>query len=83
MQKIANFLSAVNIKVKNPGILEIPEDKRFDKMPLSHYKSLMKKKGRAQIMRALLNLERWNKNDDPDIAEKARKLIDALKLEEK
>jgi len=82
MKKIANFLmcsaDTSSIKVKHTGILEIPEDKDFDKMPLSHYLALEKSKGKPAIMKALLNLERWNKKKNPEISSKARKIIDAL-----
>lgn len=70
--------STKDIEVKHPGILEIPEGKNFDDMPLSHYINLGKKKGKKDIMAGLLNIERWNKNDDPDISKKARKIIDSL-----
>jgi hypothetical protein len=70
------------IKVKHPGILSIPDDKNFWDMPIKHYKELIRKKGRAPVMRALLNLERWNKNKNPDISAKARKIIDSVKEED-
>ena len=73
---------APDIKVKNPGILEIPEG-AFNEWGVGklvkHFISLAKKKGKAAVMRAVVNLERWNKNDDPDIAKKARSVINALK----
>lgn len=67
------------IKAKNPGLLQIPEGKKFYEMPLSHYIGLAKSKGRAAIMRGLLNLERWNKQQNPGISEKARGIINKLK----
>lgn len=83
INNISTLLSASsstkNIKVKNPGILEIPEGKHFWQMPLKHYIDLAKKKGRAAVMRALLNLFRWNKNKNPDISKKAKDIIDRLK----
>ena len=69
----------VKIKTKNPGILEVPEDKNFWDLPLKHYKELVDKKGYAKVIRALTNLEVWNKNDDPDISKKASKIADNLK----
>jgi len=68
-----------DIKVEHEGILNIPEGKNFWSMSQSHYINLAKNKGKQAVMRALTNLERWNKNDDPDISAKARKLIDGLK----
>lgn len=71
-------VDTTQIKVKHPGILEIPEGKHFWEMPLKHYINLAKKKGKAAIMRALLNLERWNKRKNPAISKKARAIINAL-----
>jgi hypothetical protein len=72
------------VEVEHEGILDIPEGKSFNDMPISHFKNLMGKKGRAPVMRALLNLERWNKDRAgyEHIAKHARKVIDALKEEE-
>ena len=69
----------VKTKTKNPGILEVPEGKNFWDLPLKHYKELVDKKGYAKVIRALTNLEVWNKNDDPDISKKATKIADDLK----
>lgn len=69
----------VKIKTKHPGILEVPEGKNFWDLPLKHYKDLVDKKGYAKVIRALTNLEVWNKNDDPDISKKASKIADDLK----
>jgi len=81
MDKIALYLAAdtSSITVKHPGILEVPEDKSFDELPISHYVALEEKKGKPEVMRALLNLERWNKNKKPSISAKTREIIDALK----
>lgn len=82
MKKIAIFIYAddtESIKVKHPGILEIPEDKTFDELPISHYEALEKQKGKPEVMRALLNLERWNSKKHPSISAKARTIINALK----
>jgi len=83
MKKIAQFLvkadDTTSIKVKNPGILEVPKGKHFDELPISHYIALEEKKGRAAVMRALLNLERWNSNNHPSTSASARKIINALK----
>ncbi len=68
-----------NIKVKNPGVLDIPEDKNFWDMPLNHFIDLAKTKGKKEVMAALLNLERWNKTKEPSISKKAREIINSLK----
>ena len=72
-------MADTKIKTKNPGILEVPEDKKFWQLPLSHYEKLVDKKGYTKIIRALTNLEVWNKNDDPKISKKASDIADKLK----
>jgi len=74
--------STKDIKAKNPGILNVPEGKSVQSLPKSHFEGLMKSKGRAPIMRALLNLERWNKKDNAKLSKWARKMIDSLKEED-
>ena len=39
----------------------------------------LKQKGKPEVMRALLNLERWNSKKHPSISAKARTIINALK----
>lgn len=68
-----------NVEVKHSGILEIPEDKKFWQLPLKHYIDLVNKKGYGKIIRALTNLEIWNKNEHPDISKKASNIADKLK----
>lgn len=68
-----------DIEVKNSGILEVPEDKKFWQLPLSHFEDLVKRKGYGKIIRALTNLKVWNKNDDPEIASKADEIADKLR----
>ncbi len=67
-----------NFKITHENVLAIPKNKTFVKMPLSHFVNLAKKKGRALIVRALLNLERWNKTRNPAIAKHARAAINAI-----
>lgn len=68
-----------DIKVKHPGILDIPAGRHFYEMPEEHYIKLAKDKGKAAVMRALENLHRWNKEKHPGVASKAGKIINALK----
>jgi len=56
------------IKVKHPGILEVPEGKSVRSMSEKHFKELIKRKGWAPISRALMNLVRWNKNRDESLS---------------
>ena len=67
-----------NIEVKNKGILEVPEGKNVDDLPLSHFVKLANKKGLSKITKALNNLQVWNKNDDPKLSKWAGNMIDKL-----
>ena len=66
-------------QVKNPGILEVPKDKSVDQLPVSHFKKLIDKNGRKEIITALTNLERWNKNQNPELSKWATKMKSQLK----
>ena len=67
-----------DIEVKNKGILEVPEGKNVDDLPLSHFVNLANKKGLSKITKALNNLQVWNKNDDPKLSKWAGDMIDEL-----
>lgn len=67
-----------NIEVKNKGILEVPEGKNVDDLPLSHFEKLAKEKGLSKITKALNNLQVWNKNDDKKLSKWASDMIDKL-----
>ena len=67
-----------DIQPKNEGILEVPEGKNIDDLPVKHFKSLIDKKGRAPIIRALTNLEIWNKNDNKSLSAWAKKMKKSL-----
>jgi len=69
----------VKIVVKHPGILEVPEGKHFWQLPLKHYENLVKKHGYRAIARALTNLEVWNRRKHPEIASRARSILERLK----
>ena len=68
----------VEIEVKNKGILEVPEDKNVDDLPMSHFEKLVKKHGLSKITKALNNLQVWNKNDDKELSKWAGNMIDKL-----
>ena len=68
----------VEIEVKNKGILEVPEDKNVDDLPMSHFEKLVKKHGLSKITKALNNLQVWNKNDDKKLSKWAGDMIDKL-----
>lgn len=67
-----------NIEVKHEGVLEVPEGKNVDDLPLSHFVDLANKKGLSKITKALNNLQVWNKNDDPKLSKWAGNMIDKL-----
>ena len=67
-----------DIKAENPGMLEVPEGKNVQDLPVSHFKGLIDKKGRAPIIRALTNLEVWNKNDNKSLSAWAKKMKKSL-----
>lgn len=68
----------VEIEVKNKGILEVPEGKNVDDLPMSHFDKLVKKHGLSKITKALNNLQVWNKNDDKKLSKWAGDMIDKL-----
>lgn len=68
----------VEIEVKHEGILEVPEGKNVDDLPISHFEKLAKKKGLGKITKALNNLQVWNKNDDHKLSKWAGDMIDKL-----
>jgi hypothetical protein len=70
--------AGAKIKAKNEGILEVPDGKNVDDLPIKHFKSLIDKKGREPIIRALTNLEVWNKNDNKTLSSWAKKMKKSL-----
>lgn len=76
---------APDIKAVHAGLLKLP-DGAFAEWPVkklvAHMKKLIADKGQGPIMKGLVNLERWNKNDNPKMSKKARAVIDAVKLKE-
>ena len=83
IETVSEEAAPKDIKVTNPGVLEIPEGKKFEDMPNGHFEKLIKSKGQKAVMLALLNLERWNKDKNAPVASRARALIDKFKEEEK
>lgn len=49
-------------------VLEVPDDASVEDMPVSHFKNLIDKKGRKEIIRALTNLEVWFKYKKPELS---------------
>lgn len=73
------FEAVKDIEIKNPGLLEVPDNKNFWELPISHYEKLVKAKGYQKIIQGLTNLERWNKKNHPDISKKASSIASKLK----
>ncbi len=67
-----------DIEVENPGILEVPEGKNVEDLPIKHFVALADKKGLSTITRALNNLQVWNKNKDPKLSKWAGEMIDKV-----
>lgn len=75
----------VEIEVKHEGILEVPEGKNVEDLPVSHFVNLAKKKGTGKITKALNNLQVWNKKKNPSLSKWAGDMIDKVnkKMEKK
>lgn len=67
------------IEVENPGILEVPEGKSVYDLSVSHFKKLIDKSGRDKIIRALTNLEVWNKNKNKKLSNWAISMKKSIK----
>lgn len=68
-----------DIKVKNPGILQLPsqgfKNWSIEKL-VKHMTSLAQKIGRNKVSKAIQNLIRWNKNDNHSLSKKAQSVFD-------
>jgi len=75
----------VEIEVKHEGILEVPEGKNVEDLPIKHFVDLAKKKGLSKITKALNNLQVWNKKKNPSLSKWAGDMIDKVskKMEKK
>ena len=68
----------VEIEVKHEGVLEVPEGKNVDELPIKHFVDLADRKGLSKITKALNNLQVWNKNKDPKLSKWAGDMIDKV-----
>jgi hypothetical protein len=67
------------IKVKHPGILDLPEDGFKDwpiKKLVDHFVTLAEEKGKGKISKAIQNLIRWNETKNPKMSAKAQSVFD-------
>jgi len=58
----------VRIPIKHPGVLEVPEGGDVESLPLSHFQGLIRKKGWAEISKALINLKVWMSKTNPKLS---------------
>lgn len=68
----------VEIEVKNPGVLEVPEGKNVDDLPIKHFVELADRKGLGAVTKALNNLQVWNKKKNPSLSKWAGEMIDKV-----
>ena len=68
----------VNIETENPGILEVPEGKNVEDLPIKHFVAIANKKGLSTVTRALNNLQVWNKNKNKPLSKWAGDMIDKV-----
>lgn len=73
-----NMKEGVEIEVKHEGILEVPEGKNVEDLPIKHFVDLAKKKGLSKITKALNNLQVWNKKKNPSLSKWAGDMIDKV-----
>lgn len=78
MIKKLHIKEDVEIEVKNTGVLEVPENKSVDELPIKHFVALANKKGLSTVTKALNNLQVWNKNKDPRLSKWAGDMIDKV-----
>jgi hypothetical protein len=58
----------VRIPVEKEGVLAVPEGKKVNELPYSHFLALAKKKGFPTIIRSLNNLHVWNRKTKPSLS---------------
>lgn len=71
-----------DIKVVNPDIQNLPKNAwnewSIEKLA-SHFVSLAKDKGREEVSKSIMNIERWNSEKNPDLSKKARSVFEKYK----
>lgn len=76
------FMAGPKTKVKHPGILDVPEGfmkEKGIKEIANRMFNRAKAIGRSPVMRGLMNLVRWNINQDKTFSNKMRSVIENLK----
>lgn len=59
---------------ENSPVLEVPDGKSVESLPLKHFVELAERKGRKEIVRALTNLEVWFIKKKPELSHWAKKM---------
>ena len=72
------YNEAVNIETENPGVLEVPEGKNVEDLPIKHFVDIANRKGLSTVTRALNNLQVWNKNKNKELSKWAGDMIDKV-----
>jgi hypothetical protein len=65
-------------EVTHPGVLEVPDGKDVQSLPLAHFVGLAKTKGEGAVSKALMNLYRWNKTKNPGLSSWAKSMQEKL-----
>ena len=68
----------VEIEVQNKGVLEVPEGKSVDELPIKHFVAIADKRGLDTVTKALNNLQVWNKNKNKALSKWAGDMIDKV-----
>lgn len=76
---LVSIPEGANIEVKHEGVLEVPEGKSVTDLGVQHFVSLAEKKGYAEVVRALTNLQVWNKKSNPSLSSWASNMKKQLK----
>jgi hypothetical protein len=75
---VARVVSA-EIEAENEGILRVPEGKSVMDLPQSHFERLVTKETYQSIIRALTNLQTWNKNKNTELSNWAENMAGKLR----
>jgi len=65
-------------KPTHPGILDVPDGKDVMSLSSKHFIKLANDKGVGPIVKALLNLWRWNQEKDPKLSSWAKKMQETV-----
>lgn len=68
LSDIQNVKLNESVLNEDSAVLEVPDGKSVESLPVSHFKSLIDKKGRDKIWKAITNLQVWFKNKDPKLS---------------